>query len=130
MAPFLFTEAILNNKPIKVFNQGDLMRDFTYIDDIVQGILGILKSDKIKDCYSIFNLGNNTPVKLLDFIQILELECGKKAIFDLLPMQEGDVYQTYADIDKINEFVEYNPNIKIEQGIREFVNWYKTYYNK
>lgn len=130
MAPFLFTKAILSETPIKVFNNGDLMRDFTYIDDIVKGIIEVLLTDKIQENYNIYNIGNNTPVKLLDFIQAVELACNKKAQLDFYPMQDGDVYQTFADIDDLKEVTGYTPKIKINEGIQEFVNWYKAYFKK
>lgn len=130
MAPFLFTKAILNETPIKVFNNGDLMRDFTYIEDIVKGIIEVLITDKIQENYNIYNIGNNTPVKLLDFIQAVELACNKKAQLDFYPMQDGDVYQTFADIGDLKEVTGYIPKIKINEGIQEFVNWYKAYFKK
>ena len=130
MAPFLFTKAILSETPIKVFNNGDLMRDFTYIDDIVKGIIEVLITDKIQENYNIYNIGNNTPVKLLDFIQAVEGACNKKAQLDFYPMQDGDVYQTFADIDDLKEVTGYTPKIKINEGIQEFVNWYKAYFKK
>lgn len=130
MAPFLFTKAILGETPIKVFNNGDLMRDFTYIEDIVKGIIEVLLTDKIQENYNIYNIGNNTPVKLLDFIQAVEGACNKKAQLDFYPMQDGDVYQTFADIDDLKEVTGYTPKIKINEGIQEFVNWYKAYFKK
>lgn len=130
MAPFLFTKAILNETPIKVFNNGDLMRDFTYIDDIVKGIIEVLLTDKIQENYNIYNIGNNTPVKLLDFIQAVELACNKKAQLDFYPMQDGDVYQTFADIEDLKAVTGYIPKVKINEGIQEFVNWYKAYFKK
>ena len=130
MAPFLFTKAILSETPIKVFNNGDLMRDFTYIEDIVKGIIEVLITDKIQENYNIYNIGNNTPVKLLDFIQAVELACNKKAQLDFYPMQDGDVYQTFADIEDLKAVTGYIPKVKINEGIQEFVNWYKAYFKK
>ena len=130
MAPFLFTKAILSETPIKVFNNGDLMRDFTYIDDIVKGIIEVLITDKIQENYNIYNIGNNTPVKLLDFIQAVELACNKKAQLDFYPMQDGDVYQTFADLEDLKAVTGYIPKVKINEGIQEFVNWYKAYFKK
>ena len=130
MAPFLFTKAILSETPIKVFNNGDLMRDFTYIEDIVKGIIEVLITDKIQENYNIYNIGNNTPVKLLDFIQAVEGACNKKAQLDFYPMQDGDVYQTFADIDDLKAVTGYIPKVKINEGIQEFVNWYKAYFKK
>lgn len=130
MAPFLFTKAILNDEPIKLFNFGELERDFTYIDDIVNGFIRIItKEDKEKVAH-IFNLGNNKPVKLKDFISTLENICGKKAKIELLPMQPGDVYKTYADISLLNLFCGYKPSKILEEGLREFVKWYQIYNNK
>lgn len=128
MALFLFTKAILSETPIKVFNNGDLMRDFTYIDDIVKGIIEVLITDKIQENYNIYNIGNNTPVKLLDFIQAVEGACNKKAQLDFYPMQDGDVYQTFADIEDLKAVTGYIPKVKINEGIQEFVNWYKAYF--
>ena len=130
MAPFLFTKAILSETPIKVFNNGDLMRDFTYIEDIVKGIIEVLITDKIQENYNIYNIGNNTPVKLLDFIQAVEGVCNKKAQLDFYPMQDGDVYQTFADIEDLKAVTGYIPKVKINEGIQEFVNWYKAYFKK
>lgn len=130
MAPFLFTKAILSEMPIKVFNNGDLMRDFTYIEDIVKGIIEVLITDKIQENYNIYNIGNNTPVKLLDFIQAVEGACNKKAQLDFYPMQDGDVYQTFADIEDLKAVTGYIPKVKINEGIQEFVNWYKAYFKK
>ena len=130
MAPFLFTKAILSETPIKVFNNGDLMRDFTYIEDIVKGIIEVLITDKIQENYNVYNIGNNTPVKLLDFIQAVEGACNKKAQLDFYPMQDGDVYQTFADIEDLKAVTGYIPKVKINEGIQEFVNWYKAYFKK
>jgi UDP-glucuronate 4-epimerase len=129
MAPFLFTKAILNGDPIKVFNNGNLMRDFTYIDDIINGIIGVLKADNNELDYQIFNIGNNNPVRLMDFIKGLENACGKKAILEMFPMQDGDVYKTYASTDALNEYCNYEATTDINEGLSKFVNWYKQYYN-
>ncbi|MFZ5392188.1 MAG: NAD-dependent epimerase/dehydratase family protein [Patescibacteria group bacterium] len=125
MAYFSFTRDILDQKPIKVFNHGQLQRDFTYIDDIVAGILASLNH-----CYpyEIFNLGNNKPVELGRFISIIEKELGQEALKEYLPMQPGDVLMTCADIDYSQEKLGYNPKTTIEEGIKKFVNWYKEYY--
>ena len=125
MALFLFTNAIINNKPIKIFNHGQMQRDFTYIDDIVQGILASLKHSY---SYEIFNLGNNTPIQLNYFIEIIEKELKTKAQKELLPLQPGDVEATYADIDYSKEKLDYTPQTSIEQGIKKFIKWYKKYY--
>lgn len=125
MAYFSFTRDILDQKPIKVFNHGQLQRDFTYIDDIVAGILASLNH-----CYpyEIFNLGNNKPVELGRFISIIEKELGQEALKEYLPMQPGDVLMTCADINHSQEKLGYNPKTTIEEGIKKFVTWYKEYY--
>lgn len=129
MALFLFTENILADKPINVFNNGKHKRDFTYIDDIVSGIIASL--DNCSNCgYEIFNLGNNQPVELEYFISTIEDKLGKKAIKNYLPLQIGDVPETYANIDKANEKLGYEPKTSIEDGIDKFINWYKQYYGK
>lgn len=130
MAPWLFTEAIINNKPIKIFNNGNMERDFTYIDDIVNGVTEIVDVVPSVECgtpYSIYNIGNNNPVKLMDFISAIESACGKLAIKDMCPMQPGDVKRTYADIDTLINIVNYQPAISVERGIEYFVNWFKKY---
>ena len=130
MAPFLFTKAIFNGEPIKVFNNGNLMRDFTYIDDVIEGIsLIINNSFKINRNYQLYNIGNNTPVNLLDFINAIEDACNKKAILHMSPMQPGDVFQTFANIDKLNFEIGYVPGTPLQIGIQNFVNWYKDYYH-
>jgi len=125
MALFIFTKAILEDRPIEVFNYGKMERDFTYIDDIVQGVLSSL--DRPFE-YEVFNLGNNRPVQLTYFISRIESELGKKAKKDLLPMQPGDVPSTCADIDRSIDLLEYRPKTTIEEGIRKFIDWYRDYY--
>lgn len=127
MAPFLFTKAILNEKPIKVFNHGDLMRDFTYVDGIVGGVNGVLNNAEKLDSYSILNIGNNTPTKLMDFITYLEAACDKKAILEHYPMQDGDVYQTYAYVSSLKSIIGYKLQTNIQDGVSQFVTWYKNY---
>lgn len=128
MAPWLFTEAILNNQPIKVFNQGKMLRDFTYIDDIVEGVMRIQDVIPAGDIpYNLFNIGNNEPIELARFIQAIETACGKTAEKIMLPMQPGDVERTYADTNRLETAVGYKPQTPIEQGIQKFVNWYKEY---
>ncbi|PIT97689.1 hypothetical protein COT77_00055 [Candidatus Berkelbacteria bacterium CG10_big_fil_rev_8_21_14_0_10_41_12] len=127
MALFLFTKAILENKPIKVFNQGQMKRDFTYVDDIISGIMASL--DKVSDLgYEIFNLGCADPVNLLDFIKTIEENLGKKAKKEFLPLQPGDVPNTYADISKAQKLLGYQPKIKIKEGVGKFIDWYRKYY--
>lgn len=127
MAMFLFTDAIINDKTIKVFNNGDQERDFTYIDDIVAGVVKIVNSKKSKG-YSLYNIGNSKPVNLLGFIEEIEQKLGKKANKEMLPMQPGDVERTWADVKSLKINFEYIPNTNISRGIEEYVNWYKSYY--
>jgi UDP-glucuronate 4-epimerase len=143
MALFLFTKAILEDRPIDVYNNGKMQRDFTYIDDIVEGIFRI--TYKIPEPnphwhgnhpdpatsfapYKIYNIGNNNPIELLEFIHILEKQLGRKAKMNLLPLQPGDVPRTYADIDDLMRDAGFKPATSIEDGIRQFVKWYREYY--
>ena len=144
MALFLFTKAILDEEPIQVFNDGKMIRDFTYIDDIVSGVKGaILNSSKVTESdnvklkpsissapYRIFNLGNNQPVTLENFINAIEASVGKKAIKEYLPMQPGDVKKTFANIDKAGESLGFVPTTSIEEGVKKFVDWYIEYYER
>jgi len=129
MAMFLFTDAILNDRPIKVFNEGRLSRDFTYIDDIVKGVENILLKNQPDDKkYSLYNIGNGSPVQLMDFISAIEDKIGKTAQKNMLPMQPGDVEKTWADTSDLEKDYRYKPNTPIKVGIEKFVNWYSTYY--
>ncbi|MGH7206911.1 MAG: NAD-dependent epimerase [Nitrospiraceae bacterium] len=143
MALFLFTKAILAGKPIDVFNYGKMQRDFTYIDDIVEGVVRVLDKPARPDPewsgeapnprtssapYRLYNIGNHQPVELLRFIEILEDALGKKAEKNLLPLQPGDVPATYADVDDLIKDVDFKPNTPIEVGIRRFVEWYRSFY--
>ena len=143
MALFLFTKAILEGKPIDVFNYGNMRRDFTYIDDIVEGVYRVTfkipkpnpewngeRPDPAtgKGPYMIYNIGNNNTVELGHFIEVLEKELGKEAEKNYLPLQPGDVPATYADVDDLMDDVGFKPDTPIEKGIAEFVNWYKSYY--
>jgi UDP-glucuronate 4-epimerase len=129
MAMHLFADAITKNKPIKVFNNGDLSRDFTYIDDIVEGVIATLENDlPEKAKYGIYNIGNSKPVKLLNFIEALEHSFGKNAIKEMYPMQPGDVQQTWADVSDLQRDFGYSPSTDIQSGIDAFVKWYKDYY--
>lgn len=128
MAPFLFTDAILHNKPIKVFNNGNLYRDFTYIDDIVNGIENIVNSDRIVS-NEVLNIGHGSPINLLEFISILEDELNKKADKVFCEMQKGDVYTTYADTKKLETLYKYKPVVDLKKGVHHFVEWYKGYYS-
>ena len=129
MAYFLFTKAIAENKPISVFNNGDLYRDFTYIDDIVDGIFRVLHGiPKQVPPYKIYNIGNSSPVKLMDFIETIENALDNKATKVFKDMQPGDVYKTFADVIDLENDFGYSPNTPIEKGIGEFVAWYKSFY--
>lgn len=129
MAMFMFTENILKNKAIKVFNNGDLYRDFTYVDDIISGVESIVNgSSSQKELFQLFNIGNGKPVKLLDFIYAIEEATGMKALLDFHPMQEGDVKITYANTDKLMKQYNYKPNTELKDGVAKFVTWFKEYY--
>jgi UDP-glucuronate 4-epimerase len=140
MAPYLFTDAILNDREIKVFNNGKMKRDFTYIDDIVEGIIRIqdvvpvrnvnntnTSPESSKAPYRVFNIGNNEPIALMTFIESIEKAAGKVAEKNYMPMQAGDVPATYADINSLNAEVGFKPNTNIEFGMRKFVDWYRSY---
>jgi UDP-glucuronate 4-epimerase len=144
MALFLFTRAILEGKPIDVFNYGKMQRDFTYIDDIIEGVVRVMARIPAPDPswnghqpdsassfapYRIYNIGNNQPVELLHFIEVLEDCLGKKAEKNLMAIQPGDVQATYADVDDLIRDAGFKPSTSIEEGIRQFVSWYKSYYN-
>ncbi|MEE1963207.1 NAD-dependent epimerase [Allomuricauda taeanensis] len=133
MAMFLFTKAILEDRPIHVFNNGDLERDFTYIDDIIQGIVRIVEDNHTaaynpKEAYHLYNIGNSKPVRLLDFIEALENNLEKKAIKEMKPMQPGDVKSTWADVSGLEKDYEYRPNTPIDVGVAKFTQWYKDHY--
>ena len=129
MAMFLFTDAIINNKPIKVFNNGKLSRDFTYIHDIIQGVVNtLIKDSKNDSLYKLYNIGNGKPVKLLDFIESLEKALDNSAKKNMLPMQAGDVYQTFSNTTSLGRDYNYKPQITVDKGIQEFVLWYKSFY--
>jgi UDP-glucuronate 4-epimerase len=124
MAPMLFADAIIHDRPIKVFNHGKMSRDFTYVDDIVNGVIKVI--DHPSD-YRIYNIGNNAPVNLMEFIEILEKAIGKKAEKNFMEMQPGDVESTYADVSSLIEDFGYKPATSLEDGIGEFVHWYKRF---
>lgn len=143
MALFLFTKAIFENRPIDVYNFGEMERDFTYIDDIVDGIVRVAAHPAQPNAtwngaypdpssspapYRIYNLGNNKPVKLLDFIEAIEQKTGKAAIKNLLPIQPGDVKRTYADVSALRNDLGYNPSTTVEEGVGRFIDWYRGYY--
>lgn len=131
MAYFKFANLIMDGKSIEVYNDGNMGRDFTYIDDIVESLIRLLpmplkSANRIP--YQLFNIGNGSPVSLLDFIHILEKQLGKRSPKKMLPMQPGDVEQTWANVDDLYNYINYRPQIKIEQGLAHFVKWYKNYY--
>ena len=132
MSPYLFTKSILEGKEINVFNNGDMRRDFTFVDDIVEGIIGALEkklnAEDNSPPHKIYNLGNNKPVKLMDYIQIIEKTCCRKANLKLLPMQPGDVFETYADIEISKEELGFVPKTNLGDGIRLFVEWFQQYH--
>ncbi len=143
MALFLFTRGILEGKPIDVYNNGNMIRDFTYVDDIVTGVVGVMDnppaanpqwngqdpdpaSSYVK--YRVFNIGNSNPVKLMEFIDAIEAATGKKAIKNLMPMQAGDVPSTHADVSELEQAIGFKPDMSVRQGIKNFVDWYRDYY--
>lgn len=143
MALFLFTKAILEGKPIDVFNNGKMKRDFTYVDDIVESIARLtpniakpnsswdgMKPDPATSFapYRLFNIGNNQPVELLRFIEVIEQKLGRKAVKNMLPLQEGDVPETYADVEDLMKTVDFKPATPIEKGVGNFIDWYLDYY--
>ena len=129
MALSLFADAMLHDRPIKVFNHGDMLRDFTYVDDIVDGIVRVVEADRLP-LYDIFNIGNHRSEKLMDVIETLSAALGVKPKMEMLPMQAGDVYATYASIDKLHEAVGYEPKTTIREGIPVFARWHQEYYGK
>lgn len=132
MAYFSFTQKIMSGEPIKIYNYGNLYRDFTYIDDIITGIISIMKAPPTicssESPFKVYNIGNSKPERLTDFIEILEAKLGKKAIKEFLPMQPGDVYQTYADVSKLEHDFNFKPSTSLDEGLEKFVTWYKHYY--
>jgi UDP-glucuronate 4-epimerase len=143
MALFIFTKAIIEGKPIDVYNQGKMRRDFTYVDDIVESISRLTTHIPVPNPewngmepdpatsfapYRIYNIGNNSPTELLYFIEVIEQKLGKKAIKNLMPIQDGDVPATFADVDDLMRAVDFKPSTPIEEGIGNFIEWYKEYY--
>jgi len=142
MALFLFTKAALENKAIDVFNNGEMLRDFTYIDDIVKGVIKVIDNPakanpnwNHKDPstssapYKVYNIGNNNPVKLMDFIVAIENKLGKKIEKNMMPIQAGDVPATYADVSDLVEDLDYKPNTPIQEGVNKFIDWYLEFFN-
>ena len=135
MALFLFTKAILRNEPIDVFNDGEMQRDFTYIDDITKGLQAVIETpvdERVRsgDLYRIYNIGNSKSVRLLDFIRAIEAILGKKAIINMMPIQPGDVEKTWASVNFLERDYGYKPHTSIEDGIEAFVNWYCQFYDE
>ena len=143
MAPMIFAKSILNNKPIKIYNYGKMQRDFTFIDDIVEGVFKCSLKPATKNFdfdkknpdpstsfapYRLFNIGNNKPIELLSFIDLLEDHLGKKAIRDMQPLQPGDVLSTAADTSLLNEWIQFVPSTTVEKGIEKFCRWFKDYH--
>lgn len=143
MAMYLFTDAIINDKPIQVFNNGEMERDFTYVDDIVDGVVGVInnipkgKTDwngmapqpsTSKAPYQLYNIGNSKPVKLTSFIEAIEKKLGKTAEKKMMPMQPGDVHKTYADVNSLTQDTGYKPSTSIETGVGNFIDWFLDYY--
>jgi len=130
MAPMLFTKAILEGAPLKVFNNGDMKRDFTYIDDIIRGIISAADHtpNSKNSFYRLLNLGNSHPVGLDNFIKSIELLLGKQAVREFHPMQQGDVKITFSDLSNINQLFEYSPIVSINEGLNSFIEWYQYYY--
>ena len=143
MALFLFTKAILEGRPIDVFNNGDMVRDFTFVDDIAQGVVRVLDRPASADDafdpshpdpgrssapYRVFNIGNSAPVQLMSFIAAIEDAVGKKALMNFLPMQAGDVPATYADISELSNWTQFRPATPISVGVSRFVDWYRGYF--
>src|SRR5690625_42933 len=143
MALFLFTKAIVNDEPIDVFNHGNMLRDFTYVDDIVESIARLTKRPARPNVewsgenpdpgssyapYKVYNIGNNSPVKLMDFIEAIEKKLGKKAKKNYLPLQSGDVPETYANVDDLYRDIDFQPETTIQEGVNKFIDWYLNYY--
>jgi UDP-glucuronate 4-epimerase len=126
MALFLFTKAILDGRPIDIYNFGNMKRDFTYISDIVDGTISALDTPFR---YELFNLGNSSSVELMELISIIEEELDREAVKNFLPLQPGDVPETYADIEKTREILGFNPKTPVRTGVKAFITWYKDYYN-
>ena len=129
MAMFKFTKAILEGKPIDVYNHGNLSRDFTYVDDIVEGVRRVVGRPPEKPEYRLYNIGHGSPVRLMDFIRAIEKATGKKAILNMKEMQKGDVVTTWADTTALERDYGYSPKVGIEEGVEQFVKWYREFYS-
>lgn len=130
MAPFIFVKQISNGQPITVFNDGDMVRDFTFIDDIIIGVFSVISKMSSSSDYSIYNIGNSFPVNLMDFVKSLEKIIGKKANIRFMPMRDGDVLKTYSDVTLIENDFDYCSVINIEEGLKRFYSWYKEYFKQ
>jgi len=132
MSPYIFTSKIMNGETIQVFNNGEMSRDFTYVDDIVTGVVAALdtppETGEAGAPHRVYNLGNNRPVPLMDYVGVIERACGKKAVIDFRPLQPGDVLETYADIEATTKDLGFAPTTSIEEGIPRFVEWYRGYH--
>ena len=143
MAIFSFTKAIIDGKSIDVYNQGEMLRDFTFVDDIAEAVIRVMEKPaqanhkwdgkhpdpaSSQAPYRLYNIGNNTPIKLLDFIQTIEQAVGKKANLNLQPLQAGDMVSTFADTTRLQEDFAYQPSTRLADGIQAFVDWYRDYY--
>lgn len=132
MAAFKFADKMMKGEPIQIYNNGDMYRDFTYVEDICTGVFNILNNapepDELGACYKIYNIGNNKPEKLMDYVTALENALGVEAQKEFLPMQPGDVYQTYADVSELIKDFDFKPDTSIEEGLGKFADWYKSYY--
>ena len=143
MALFKFTKKIINNEKIEVFNKGDMLRDFTYVDDVIKSLINLIDKPPITNknydpmntvpnkswcAFNIFNVGNSNPIQLMKYVEAIELALNKKAIIDFLPMQPGDVQMTYANSDNLYDWIQYRPSTSINEGINNFINWYIKYF--
>ena len=132
MSLFIFTKSIFENTEIKLFNNGDMVRDFTYVDDVVESIIRLLKNDftyeKPNYYHEVFNIGSGKPIKLIDYLTLIEKEIGRKGVIKYLPMQKGDIKITSANSNKLRDFVDFSPTKSVNEGIKHFVQWYKKYY--
>ena len=144
MSPMIFANNIMRGQPIKIYNDGKHKRDFTYIEDIVDGVINVIDNPACKDTqwsalsptqdssnapWRIYNIGNNTPVSLMDYIECIENAIGKKSKKEYLPIQSGDVEETYADISMLKKDFNFQPKVSIEEGVRKFIEWYMKYYS-
>ncbi|MEM7020557.1 MAG: NAD-dependent epimerase/dehydratase family protein, partial [Pseudomonadota bacterium] len=143
MALFLFTRGILNDEPINIFNNGQMIRDFTYVDDIVEGVIRVIDNPPQGDPdwsgdnpdpftsaspYRVFNIGNSSPIQLMEYVEAIEDALGKKAVKNMMPMQPGDVPATHADVSELEKAVGFKPATPVREGVARFIKWYREYY--